>query len=66
MSKSFAKTFPKEVENRKNGECATCSKVVKMSDFKDDLSKTEFSISGMCQDCQDSVFGDTVEEDEEE
>lgn len=26
-------------------------------EFKDELSKKEFSISGMCQNCQDSVFG---------
>jgi hypothetical protein len=25
--------------------------------FRDDLSRKEFSISGMCQSCQDSVFG---------
>lgn len=25
--------------------------------FKDDLSKREFSISGICQNCQDEVFG---------
>ena len=24
--------------------------------FKDELSKCEFAISGLCQDCQDSVF----------
>ena len=25
--------------------------------FKDELSRREFSISGLCQKCQDSVFG---------
>ena len=25
--------------------------------FKDDISRKEFGISGMCQTCQDSVFG---------
>ena len=25
--------------------------------FRDDLSKKEFSISGLCQICQDDVFG---------
>ena len=29
--------------------------------FRDDLSKREFSISGMCQSCQDSVFGSEEE-----
>jgi len=37
--------------------CATCgSKTGDTSDFRDALSKKEYSISGMCQECQDSVF----------
>ena len=27
------------------------------TDFKDNLSKREFQISGLCQKCQDSIFG---------
>jgi len=35
--------------------CVTCEKpAIK---FKDELSKREYSISKMCQECQDSVFG---------
>lgn len=26
-------------------------------EFKDEISKKEFFISGLCQECQDSVFG---------
>lgn len=26
--------------------------------FRDEISKREFSISGMCQKCQDEVFGE--------
>jgi len=37
------------------GRCPTCSGEV--TEFRDDLSIKEFSISGMCQSCQDSVFG---------
>lgn len=40
--------------------CPMCGKEIK--GFKDELSKKEFSISGMCQDCQNSVFG--VDENE--
>lgn len=36
------------------GLCPTCSGEV--GEFRDDLSIKEFSISGMCQKCQDSVF----------
>ncbi|KKL57947.1 hypothetical protein LCGC14_2230280 [marine sediment metagenome] len=39
----------------KNDKCMTCGG--EASDFKDDLSRKEYTISGMCQGCQDSVFG---------
>jgi hypothetical protein len=38
------------------GRCVTCGKMVKDNEFRDSLSIKEFGISGMCQDCQDSVF----------
>jgi hypothetical protein len=38
--------------------CVTCgSDKISPEDFVDDLSFKEFSISHMCQDCQDGVFG---------
>ncbi len=36
-------------------QCTTCPG--KAKDFRDDLSRKEYTISGMCQACQDSVFG---------
>lgn len=35
--------------------CMTCDKP--NLDFRDPLSRKEYQISGMCQTCQDSVFG---------
>lgn len=35
--------------------CPFCSKPV--GEFKDEISKKEHEISGLCQACQDSVFG---------
>jgi hypothetical protein len=35
-------------------------------DFIDDLSWTEFNISGLCQDCQDMAFGDEDEEEDDD
>jgi len=35
--------------------CVTCKGEAK--DFRDELSLKEYTISGMCQDCQDSIFG---------
>jgi len=39
----------------RSGYCVTCGKQV--GTFKDSLSAKEYTISGMCQECQDSVFG---------
>jgi len=35
--------------------CVSCKSPA--NDFADELSRREFAISGMCQSCQDSVFG---------
>ena len=35
--------------------CVTCGETA--TEFKDELSEKEFSISGMCQKCQDEIFG---------
>jgi hypothetical protein len=38
--------------------CATCSSEGNTADtFRDDLSRKEYAISGMCQTCQDDFFG---------
>lgn len=43
---------------RTMGECATCdNKFDPVEEFRDVLSLKEYRISGMCQKCQDSVFG---------
>ena len=42
---------------RKGDVCVTCgSDKVAPSDFKDNLSRKEFAISKMCQQCQDETF----------
>ena len=30
---------------------------IKMEDFKDKVSEVEYNISGICQKCQDNIFG---------
>ena len=35
--------------------CVKCGEAA--VDFKDELSKKEFGISGLCQACQDGIFG---------
>jgi len=38
-----------------NNLCVTCDGEAK--EFRDELSRKEYSVSGMCQSCQDNVFG---------
>lgn len=37
--------------------CVFCGKPALEADFRDEISKREFSISGICQACQDQTFG---------
>ena len=44
---------------RQSGEwvnCPTCSKAINNTSFDDELSVTEFYISGLCQTCQNKAF----------
>lgn len=43
------------VETIADNKCMTCDNPNTV--FRDELSKKEYTISGMCQDCQDKVFG---------
>lgn len=42
-----------------------CGKPCPPESFRDDLSRKEYTISGLCQDCQDDVFGDEEEQDDD-
>ena len=37
--------------------CVSCDEEVTEQGFRDDISLREFHISGLCQVCQDKVFG---------
>jgi hypothetical protein len=43
------------------GGCVKCGDIVFSTDFRDELSRKEYGISGLCQCCQDGIFG--TEED---
>ena len=46
-----------EMFKRKDeGLCPFCGREVNMDDFRDDLSRHEFELSGLCQMCQDEFF----------
>ena len=46
----------KQLNRVGEGKCPTCNKKIIASEFKDPLSFKEFTISGMCQFCQNEVF----------
>ena len=38
--------------------CVFCKKVIDPDkDFRNEISRKEFTISGICQSCQDQIFG---------
>lgn len=49
--------FDKEVNAIEELKCPFCKEVIDTEQFRDKESKLEFKISGLCQSCQDKVFG---------
>jgi len=47
--------FPERQPTIRSNKCMSCKGDA--TEFKDELSKKEYSISGLCQKCQDKVFG---------
>ena len=40
------------------GVCPFCGRKINMAELRDDASRKEYDLSGLCQECQDEVFGD--------
>lgn len=50
--------FTKEINLTKQGKCPLCGKKIDTkTEFRDELSMREYEVSGLCQKCQDEVFG---------
>jgi hypothetical protein len=49
--------FPKAAGAKREGICPICHQLIEYSDFRDKTSEKEYAISGLCQKCQDNVFG---------
>ena len=50
-----------------DGNCVACDSTGNnATSFRDDISKKEYSISGMCQSCQDDIFGVSDDEPDDE
>ena len=63
LNKPVFQLVPDLVQRIDNKQCVTCPNDILDMDFRDEISIKEYGISGMCQECQDSVFGEP-EEDE--
>ena len=49
--------FKEEVKAVEAGNCPFCGKAIDIKTFRNALSKKEYLISGICQSCQDDMFG---------
>ena len=59
LNKAINEIFGIDREKSIRGNtCVFCSKVINPdTDFRDELSRKEFTISSICQECQDKTFG---------
>ena len=64
MKAFLSAVFPDFTSRIDAGRCPLCTQEVNTSDFRDNLSLTEFRISGMCQGCQDAFFTEADDDDE--
>ncbi len=55
-TETLKKLFPEEVKAVQSKKCPLCKDPIDMDGFKDVLSRKEYTISGMCQSCQDEIF----------
>lgn len=53
----IAMGFKAEVNQIEAGCCPICKHTIDPDSFRDELSKKEYKISGLCQECQDKIFG---------
>lgn len=56
LNKPAFKVFPGIAKDIVLGKCPTCQKEIKDVGFRDPLSRKEYGISGICQECQDKTF----------
>jgi len=59
LNKPVFKLMPEQAENIRKGLCALCAKPIKKEELTGEIAIIEYSISGMCQQCQDKAFTTT-------
>jgi hypothetical protein len=56
MNNLARQMFPEKAALYDAGICVDCQHGINFMEFKDEQSKAEYKISGMCQKCQDKFF----------
>ena len=59
MNKTILRScgFGEYVNMVDNKMCPICHEEIDMLSFRNEISKKEYAISGLCQKCQDKIFG---------
>jgi len=52
----MSKIFPEQMKLVADGKCPLCGADIDLKSFRDELSRREFKISGLCQACMDKIF----------
>lgn len=55
IKQMLEKIAPGTLDKAEQGLCTVCERPI--GKFKDRLSKREYGISGLCQSCQDNIWG---------
>ena len=56
LNKIIFAFFPEKKILAASFNCSHCTKKINPCDYRDQKSKIEYSVSGLCQFCQDSIF----------
>lgn len=56
MQNFIKEMFPTFAARVEQNRCAFCGADMNTVEFRDEISRREAAISGLCQDCQDSTF----------
>jgi hypothetical protein len=56
MNGIYESTLARKFVMKLEGKCPFCEQTVDIEQFRDESSRKEFKISGLCQSCQDKFF----------
>jgi hypothetical protein len=56
LNKPVFKLYPYKKTLAMRGLCTFCSKPIAEESFRSDLGRKEYTVTGMCQLCQDNAF----------